>query len=109
MYALCCETSGKIIAVGEIERKQRWIEKHVAEIRFGVIPSNEDSAFELVKKLEEIAKNNGIEVLFYFHLTTQKNGIKIMRKAGFTDVGIIRKYYKRGQEYIDRVYLQKVL
>ena len=42
MAALVLEREGKIVAEGEIERLQRWIERHVAEIRFGMLPGNED-------------------------------------------------------------------
>ncbi|MBI4141263.1 GNAT family N-acetyltransferase [Candidatus Woesearchaeota archaeon] len=109
LYVRCSEVEGKIIAVGEIERKSRWIEQHVAEIRFGVLPEYKQHARSLVEELEEIARKNSIEVLIYFHLATQKTGLAIMKKAGFTLAGKIQAYYKRGKEYVDRVYLEKII
>ena len=94
-----------IVAEGEIERMERWIERHVAELRFGVLPGNEAIAVELVQELISIARANGIEVLLYFHLATQKTGVHIAEKVGFRTVGKIERYYKRGEIYTDRVYM----
>ena len=96
-----------LVVEGEIERKPRWIERHVAEIRFGMLPGNETIAKEVITDLMEQARTQGIEILFYFHLQTQKAGISIMKELGFKEFGVMEKYYKRGDEYIDRVYLVK--
>lgn len=109
MFVLCCEANGKIVAEGEVERKKRWIERHVAEIRFGVLPSYETEAYQMIKQLMQIAKKNEIEVLIYFHLVTQKSGLNIMNKAGFKIFGTLKNYYKRKKEYINRVYMMKIL
>lgn len=109
MYVRCVEADGKIVAVGEIERKPRWIERHVGEIRFGVLPGYEKQAYQLVEELEGAAKRNGIEVLIYFHLATQKAGLAIMKKAKYAEIGRINDYYKRNNQYVDRVLLQKRL
>ena len=110
IFVLCgLDDNGEIVVEGEIERSPRWIEKHVAEIRFGVLPGHDSVAEELLKKLIEIAKENNIEILTYFHLETQKTGLKIMEKLGFESMGKVKNYYKRGAEYIDRIYLVKHL
>ncbi len=110
IFVLCgLNDEGKIVIEGEVERLPRWIERHVAEIRFGVLPKYDDIAEELVKKLIEIAKENNIEILTYFHLDTQKTGIEIMKKLGFETMGSIKRYYKRDKEYIDRIYFVKYL
>ncbi|MEK7554843.1 MAG: GNAT family N-acetyltransferase [Patescibacteria group bacterium] len=97
------ETS--IVAEGEVERMKRWIERHVAELRFGVLPGNEVAAEKLVQKLIRVARAHGIEVLIYFHLATQKRGIRIAEKVGFRAIGKAKRYYKRGKTYTDRVYM----
>ena len=99
--------SDNIVVEGEVERKSRWIERHVAEIRFGMLPNNESIAKEVVSELIKQARVQGIEILFYFHLRTQKAGISIMKDLGFKEFGVIEKYYKRDNEYVDRVYLMK--
>ena len=99
----------EIVAEGEIERMKRWIEKHVAELRFGVLPGHEEVAQELVQELIGIAKVNDIEVLLYFHLATQKAGISVVKKAGFYEVGRIKNYYKNKDLYIDRIYMALTL
>jgi RimJ/RimL family protein N-acetyltransferase len=109
MVARCIEVDGEIIGEGEIEKLRRWIERHVAEIRFGIIPGNEDAALAMVNELIEDAKKLNIEVLQYFHLETQVAGIEIMKKAGFEEFGRAKKHYKIGAEYVDRVFLQKIL
>lgn len=109
MFALVAESEQGIVAEGEIERFKRWPERHVAEIRFGSLPGYEETALQMVNQLEKIAKNNNIELLLFFHFATAKSAIGIMRQAGFQQVGRISKYYKRGSEYIDRVYLAKNL
>jgi len=110
IFVLCgLNGDGRIVAEGEVERLPRWIERHVAEIRFGVLPKYDLIAEEIVEKLIKIAKESGIEILMYFHLETQKTGINIMKKLGFESAGIVKKYYKRGEEYIDRIYLVKYL
>jgi hypothetical protein len=110
IFVLCgVDDNGAIVAEGEVERLPRWMEKHVAEIRFGVLPGRGPIAKKIAEELIKIAKNNGIEVLIYFHLKTQKTGLDIMNELEFESMGTIKKYYKRGEEYIDRVYLVKYL
>jgi L-amino acid N-acyltransferase YncA len=110
IFVLCgLDETGKIVTEGEVERMTRWVEKHVAEIRFGVLPNHELIAEVMLENLIETAKNNNIEVLIYFHLETQKKGIEIMEKLGFESAGVIKKYYKKGDKYINRIYLVKYL
>ncbi len=110
IFVLCgTNDKGEIIAEAEIERMPRWIEKHVAEIRFGVLPGYENLAENITKKLISVAKKNGIKILIYFHLETQKEGIKIIKKLGFKKFGIVKRYYKRHKNYINRLYFVKYL
>lgn len=109
MFAFIGIVNGKVVAEGEVERMPRWIERHVAEIRIGVLPSYEVITPFLIEKLLVMARKNKIEILVYFHLETQKRGIKVMKNAGFLGVGRIKGYYKRGNEYTDRLYLAKDL
>lgn len=110
IFILCgLDNEGKMVIEGEVEKLPRWIEKHVAEIRFGLLPGHESVGEELVKELIKTAKENNIEILIYFHLETQKTGLRIMKKLGFIEFGRIRGYYKREKECIDRVYLVKYL
>lgn len=110
IFILCgVDSTGKIVVEGEVERLPRWIERHVAEIRFGMLPGHESIAKEVVKQLIKKAENNSIEILIYFHLETQKAGIKIMKKFGFKKFGRIKNYYKRNEKYINRLYLVKYL
>lgn len=100
-------SSNSIIGLGEVERRPRWIERHVAEIRFGLQPEHSAEGTALVQELEAEARRIGIEVLYYFHLATQTQGLQIMRECGYSDAGEISGYYYRNGEYIDRVILQK--
>jgi len=105
----CVEKQGAIIAFGEVERLKRWIERHVAEIRFGVYPHEAHEAIALVGELEALAKKIGVEVLIYFHLATQKASLDVMHQCGYKEVGRVKGYYKRNGELIDRIYLSKSL
>lgn len=109
LFTLCIESNGAIVAVGEIERGKRWIERHVAELRFGVLPDFHGVASELVEELLAWGKSIGIEIVTYFHLESQSNGLRTMTEAGFKECGRIPKYYKRGTRYVDRIYLCKSL
>ncbi|MBI1984930.1 MAG: GNAT family N-acetyltransferase [Candidatus Wildermuthbacteria bacterium] len=109
MFAFIGRVDKKVVAEGEIERTPRWIEKHIAEIRMGILPDCESITPLLIERLLATAKKNKIEILVYFHLKTQRKGIKAMKKAGFSDAGRIKRYYKRGKKYIDRLYLTKDL
>jgi hypothetical protein len=110
MFAACALVDGKIVAEGEVERAKRWIERHVAEIRFGVLPVHAAQvAPQLVEVLVVRARDAGLEVLTYFHLETQTRGLGVMRSSGFDAAGRIPRYYKRGAEYVDRIYLVRVL
>lgn len=109
MFVLVGEVNGKIIVEGEIERKKRWIERHVAEIRFAVLPKFEDVAHELIRQLLTTTKRNKLEILMYFHLSTQKSGLNIMSKHGFKRLGVIKRYYKSGNKYTNRIYLIKYI
>jgi RimJ/RimL family protein N-acetyltransferase len=109
MFVLCMkDENDQIIAEGEVERKKRWIERHVAEIRFGILPAYTQHAKTLVQQLIDLAKENGIEILFYFHLESQVAGIETMKQLGFKEIGIIENYYKlQNKDYVNRVYLSK--
>lgn len=109
LFARIVDDNREIVAEGEIERLKRWIERHVAELRFGVLPGHRDVARELVAELIHLAESNGIQVILYFHLETQKADIALMKEHGFNEVGRVKKYYRRENEYIDRVYLVKNL
>lgn len=110
IFVLCgINENNGVVTEGEIERMPRWIEKHVAEIRFGVLPKYELTAEKLLKELIKKAKKNKIEILVYFHLESQKSGIKIVKKLGFKKFGVIKKYYKRRDKYINRIYFVKYL
>lgn len=108
-YAARCiyDDSGEIIGLGEIERRPRWIERHVAEIRFGLLPDQFKVGVALAHVLENLAKEMGVEIVYYFHLKMQKQGLDIMRECQYREAGVIEKYYKIGDFYVDRVYLQK--
>ena len=109
MVVRCVESGDMIIGLGEVERAKRWIERHVAEIRFGLLPGYQGEGHALVRELEEGARMIEIELLVYFHLETQVTGLSSMRSAGYREVGRIPRYYKREKEYVDRVYLSKPL
>lgn len=109
MVVRCIEFDGEMIGEGEVEKLKRWIERHVAEIRFGIIPDNEELALKMVQELINEAREIDIEVLQYFHLETQEVGINIMKKAGFEECGRVRNFYKIGDKYIDRIFLEKIL
>ena len=108
IFTLCgFNDNGAIIAEGEIQRLPRWIERHVAEIRFAVLPGHELIAQQMINELIKKSQENGIEILIYFHLSSQKTGIEIIKKFGFEQFGIIKKYYKKNDRYIDRLYFVK--
>jgi len=109
MIIRCVEVSGQIISLGEVERLKRWIERHVAEIRFGLLPDSKIFGMALVQELEQQAVSLGVEILVYFHLETQEQGLSIMRESGFGEIGRIPRYYKRQGGYVDRLYLAKHL
>lgn len=108
-YAARCvyNSLGEIIGLGEIEKRPRWIERHVAEIRFGLLPDNFISGIDLIRTLEGLACDMGVEVLYYFHLRTQQQGLDIMKECQYKEAGVIENYYKIGETYVDRIYLQK--
>lgn len=106
-FAMVVEADGEIVAEGEVERLKRWPERHVAEIRFGVLPSHEEAASGMIEKLESIAQKFHIEILLFFHFVTAERVIEIMEKAGFLEVGRVEGYYKRDGNYIDRIYMTK--
>ena len=105
LRVLCVEREGELVAVGEVERMKRWIERHVGEIRFGCLPGAAELAKPLVERLVFESEAMGIEVLVYFHLATQVRGIAQMHGAGFEERGRIPGYYRRPDGEIDRVYL----
>jgi L-amino acid N-acyltransferase YncA len=109
MFVACAVADGRVVAAGEVERAKRWIERHVAEIRFGVLPDYAFVATRLVEELVTRAKANGVEVLIHFHLETQTRGIGVMKECGFEVIGRVPRYYKRGDNYIDRLYLAKTI
>jgi hypothetical protein len=100
---------GSIVIEAEVEKKSRWIERHVGEIRFGMLPGNEELAKEIITMLIQEARKINIETLIYFHLATQISGLALIKDAGFSECGRIAKYYKRGNEYIDRIYLSMTI
>jgi RimJ/RimL family protein N-acetyltransferase len=106
--ALCVfDDAATLIGLGEIERRPRWIERHVAEIRFGLFPDQFNAGKSLVDLLELRAKSIGIEMLYYFHLATQQQGIEIIRACGFELAGRLPAYYKKADSYVDRVFYTK--
>lgn len=109
MFVLRCEVNREIVSVGEIEKSKRWIDRHVAEIRFSALPGHEDSVIQMLRQLIKIAKKNGVKVLIYFHLASQRIGLPIIRKLRFYQAGVIKNYYKRRGEYVDRIYMAKSL
>lgn len=99
-----------IVGSGEVERKSRWIEQHVAEIRYAILPSYKEHAHLLVGNLIDIAKVNNISLLIYFHLETQVHGLSTMKSLGFKEAGRFENYYLlENGEYVDRILLQKTL
>ncbi|TFY85347.1 N-acetyltransferase [Pseudomonas nabeulensis] len=108
--ALCVlNDEAVIVGLGEVERRPRWIERHVAEIRFGLLPGCLDEGCELVRQLEQRATFMGIELLYYFHLATQSQGIAVLEACGFELSGELPGYYKKEQGYVDRVFYSKTL
>jgi len=106
--ALCVfDEAELLVGLGEVERRPRWIERHVAELRFGLFPERFDQGLFLVRALEKDAVAMGIEVLYYFHLRTQTQGLRIMEASGYRRVGVISRYYKKGTTYIDRIIVEK--
>ena len=67
VFTFCCEDNDRIIAQGEVERQKRWIERHVAEIRFGVLPAYEEQAFKMVEFLIQKAKERYSNAFISIH------------------------------------------
>tara|TARA_B110000003_G_scaffold276220_1_gene321573 strand:- start:2132 stop:2656 length:525 start_codon:yes stop_codon:yes gene_type:complete len=110
MAVFCCEYNNTIVSVGEVEKKSRWIERHVGEIRFAFLPGYTFTAKELLKILINSAKEINLEILVYFHLSTQKKGIQLVEEFNFNHVGTINNFYKKkNKEYINREYFFKQL
>lgn len=107
--SFCIKSSEGVIGVGEVERRPRWIERHVGEIRFGIFPLHKLEGKLLVDALVSGAKEIGITILYYFHLQSQVQGIEIMLESGFSPAGRIKNYYKVGGGYVDRIFLERSL
>lgn len=108
-FALCADAGGGIVAVGEVERLKRWYERHVAEIRFGILPGHAQAGLELVRALAGKAAANGIEILVRYELSTQQTGLEVARQAGFEEAGRVPGYYRRPVGDVDRVCLTQSL
>ena len=98
-----------LLGFGEIERKPRTIEKYVAELRFGLLLGHVEAGKYLVRKLESIANEMEIRLIYYFHLATQHQGLQAMQDSGYSPVGRLENYYFKDGVCIDRVYLSKQL
>ncbi|MGY2292899.1 N-acetyltransferase family protein [Pseudomonas sp. SDO528_S397] len=107
--SFCIKSNEGVIGLGEVERKPRWIERHTAEIRFGILPSHRHEGKMLVSALVSDAKKIGITTLYYFHLQSQTQGIEIITESNFNYSGRIRNYYKHGETYVDRVFFERLL
>ncbi|WP_416772905.1 GNAT family N-acetyltransferase [Pseudomonas sp. RHF3.3-3] len=106
--AICVlDESSAIVGLGEVERRSRWIERHVAEIRFGLLPGYHAQGVALIELLQQRARGIDIEVLYYFHLATQRQGIEVVRSCGFEYSGSIPDYYKKEGIYISREFYSK--
>lgn len=107
--SFCIKINNDVIGLGEVERKPRWIERHTAEIRFGILPGYKHEGKLLVRELVAVAKNINITTLYYFHLQSQTQGIEIITESNFTYAGKLRNYYKQGAQYLDRVFFERLL
>jgi hypothetical protein len=81
----------------------------VAELRFGLLPGHVEAGKYLVWRLESIANEMEIRLIYYFHLATQHQGLQVMQDSGYSPVGRLENYYFKDGIYIDRVYLSKKL
>lgn len=103
------EENNEIIACASLERLKRYIDKHVAELSFGVLKGYENKTNELMEQAIEKSKEKKIKVLIYYILACNERFIDIMKGAGFNEVGKISNFYLKNGKYIDRVIMQKVL
>ena len=109
-HTLCLRDSNNLLlGFGEIECRPRAMEKHVAELRFGLLPSYVEAGKYLVQSLENIARTMAIKLIYYFHLATQHQGLQVMQNSGYSHAGCLEGYYLKEGIYIDRIYLAKQL
>ncbi|WP_017255025.1 hypothetical protein [Pseudomonas tolaasii] len=107
--SFCIKIDNDVIGLGEVERKPRWIERHTAEIRFGILPGYKPEGKLLVSALVAAARDIDITTLYYFHLESQAQGIEIITESDFNYAGKLRNYYKQGAHYLDRLFFERLL
>jgi len=101
--------NGRIVGKADLLPLKRYIDKHVAEISFGILMGESEMGITLLAELEKIAIKEGLEQIIYFILSNNEYFIKIFSSLGYKEVGRIKNFYKKESSYFDRVILQKEL
>lgn len=98
-----------IIGKADISPLLRYIDKHVAEIGYGILKDNSRAGLQLLKYVEETMKKRKFEIALYCILARNKYFRSLFKKAGFKEVGKIVKFYKTKKGYDNRIILEKII
>src|SRR3989344_1450702 len=63
----------------------------------------------IIKYAEELALQNGIEILLLETSAENKSATSLYKKIGFEEYGLLQKGYKKGSRYRDLALMKKIL
>jgi ribosomal protein S18 acetylase RimI-like enzyme len=107
-YALDAD---KVIGWADIFPKENPRMKHRGSLGMGILPSYRGKGIgqQLLAAALEKAREFGFERVELNVYTSNHNAIKLYKKMGFTEEGLIKRYRKLDSQYFDCLFMAKEL
>lgn len=103
---LVAEYENQIIGNIDLTGNQRIMMQHTAVIGMGMIEEwrNTGLGTALLSSIVDWAKENEqLELIWLQVYTANEAGLKLYKKLGFSENGIIKNFFKRGETYFDNL------
>lgn len=101
------DNESRIVGKIDLIPLQRYADKHIVEISFGILKENIDEGGKLLSYAQGLLKQLGYEQMIYYILSNNSLFINLFTSCGFSIVGRIKNFYKKNGNYFDRIILQK--
>lgn len=105
LLCLVATCGTKIVAKVDVKPLERTVDRHIAELSFGVLREHRDAGIALLKEAVRQARDRGLKGLLYYVMSCNTLFQEIFEAVGFVKCGVIPRFYRVDDTYWDRVIL----
>lgn len=104
-FCLVATYGAEIVAKVDVKPLKRTVDRHIAELSFGVLREYREAGVALLKEVVRQARAGGLKGLLYYVMSCNTLFQEIFKAVDFVKCGVIPRFYHVDDTYWDRVIL----